>query len=203
MHRAIRAGAENASIGFSTNPTYFESAGSKWDNWLTAKAKYYWNDWFLNRVSNDLDFIGMNYYFHSRINFIPNRNLNEKVSDMGWELYPRSLGKILVEFAHHGKPIYITESGLADMNDVNRGWFIRESLTAVKSVIKKGVDVRGYFHWSLLDNFEWDKGFWPKFGLIEIDRKTLKRIPRPSAEIYKSLITDSTNASGVSRNKSL
>lgn len=188
MHRAIRSGAENASIGLSTDPTYFESAGSKWDNWLTAKAKYYWNDWLLDRVIKDLDFIGLNYYFHSRINLIPNRNLNERVSDMGWELYPRGLEKILVEFALHGKPIYITENGLADERDANRSWFIRESLAAVRSAIKKGVDVRGYFHWSLLDNFEWDKGFWPKFGLVAVDRKTLKRTTRPSAEVYKSII---------------
>ena len=109
---------------------------------------------------------------------------------MGWELYPRGLEKILLEFARHGKPIYITESGLADERDVNRSWFIRESLTAVKSAIKKGVDVCGYFHWSLLDNFEWDKGFWPKFGLVEVNRRTLKRTPRPSAEIYKSIIKE-------------
>jgi len=190
IHRAIRSSAENTFIGLSTDPTYFESAGSKWDNWLTAKAKYYWNDWLLDRVVKDLDFIGLNYYFHSRINLIPNRNPNEKVSDMGWELYPRGLEKILLEFARHGKPIYITESGLADERDVNRSWFIRESLTAVKSAIKKGVDVCGYFHWSLLDNFEWDKGFWPKFGLVEVNRRTLKRTPRPSAEIYKSIIKE-------------
>lgn len=188
MHRAIRSGAPNAAIGYSPNITYFESAGGKWNDWLLKKAEYYWNDWLINRVIKDMDFIGLNYYFHNRVNYWFNQNANEKISDMGWELYPRGLEKVLSKLAHYNKPIYITENGLADAEDVNRAWFIRESLSAIKSALKKGVDVRGYFHWSLLDNFEWDKGFWPKFGLIEVNRKTMKRTMRPSAEVYKQLI---------------
>lgn len=188
MHRAIKSAVDDGHIGLSITQTYFESTAGKWNSWLTKKAKYYSNDYFLNQIENYLDFIGLNYYFHSRVNLWLNRNKNEKVSDMGWELYPRGLEKVLNDLARRHKPIYITENGLADAKDENRGWFIHESLKATQSAIKTGADVRGYFHWSLLDNFEWDKGFWPKFGLIEVNRKTMARTPRPSAEIYKLLI---------------
>ena len=85
------------------------------------------------------------------------------------------------------KPIYITENGLADADDLHRRWYIEETLKSVMSAIKEGVDVRGYFHWSLIDNFEWDKGFWPRFGLVEIDYKTLDRKPRPSSDYYSKI----------------
>jgi beta-glucosidase len=86
-------------------------------------------------------------------------------------------------------PVFITENGLADADDKNRGWFIEKTLRSVLEAASQGVDVRGYFHWSLLDNFEWDKGFWPRFGLISVDRKDLSRKTRyGSADIYRQII---------------
>ena len=87
-------------------------------------------------------------------------------------------------------PIYITENGLADAEDKQREWFIRETLMSIHRAIVDGVDVRGYLHWSLMDNFEWDKGFWPRFGLIAIDYSTQTRTPRSSALIYKNICRD-------------
>jgi len=107
---------------------------------------------------------------------------------MGWELYPKSLALIAREMHTRYKlPIYVTEHGLADADDSRRKWYIIESLKHLHTAIRDGVDVRGYLHWSLLDNFEWDKGFWPRFGLVEIDYRTLERKIRPSAQVYKEI----------------
>lgn len=82
---------------------------------------------------------------------------------------------------------------MADAKDEKREWFIAEHLTWVRKAIDAGADVRGYFHWSLLDNFEWDKGFWPRFGLVEIDYHTFERKIRPSALAYKKIIENWSN----------
>ena len=90
----------------------------------------------------------------------------------------------LKDLKKYNLPIYITENGLADTRDEYRTDFIKGHLYYVHKAIEEGVDVRGYLHWSLLDNFEWDKGFWPRFGLIEVDYKTLARKVRYSALLY-------------------
>jgi beta-glucosidase len=93
-----------------------------------------------------------------------------------------------MDVKRYNKPVYIFENGLADAKDEKREKFIIDHLKWIHTAIEDGVDVRGYFYWSLLDNFEWDKGFAPRFGLIEIDRENnLKRIPRPSSEIYSEI----------------
>jgi len=76
---------------------------------------------------------------------------------------------------------------LADAKDEKREKFIKEHLYWIHKAIQEGVDVCGYFYWSLLDNFEWDKGFWPRFGLVEIDYQTLERKIRPSAQEYAKI----------------
>ncbi len=84
-------------------------------------------------------------------------------------------------------PVYITENGLTDAKDEKRAKFIKDHLFWVHKAISEGTDVRGYFYWSLLDNFEWDKGFWPRFGLVEVDYQTLGRRIRPSAWEYAKI----------------
>lgn len=127
------------------------------------------NGKFLKAVSDHYDFIGLNFYGKPA------------------QLYP-----ILKWFNAYQKPIYITENGLEDSEDKERPEFISKTLEAAGWTIEKGVDLRGYFYWSLMDNFEWDKGFKPRFGLVEIDYKNgLKRIPRQSAEVYKNIICGS------------
>ncbi len=81
-------------------------------------------------------------------------------------------------------PIYITENGIADADDDQRPRFLVRHLAEVARAIARGVDVRGYMHWSLLDGFEWAEGYAPRFGLVEVDRVTQERSPRPSAELY-------------------
>ena len=77
---------------------------------------------------------------------------------------------------------------MADAKDEKRGWFIKETIKNIHRAIQEDVDVRGYLHWSFMDNFEWSDGFWPRFGLVEVDYQTLERRVRSSAWKYKEII---------------
>ena len=112
------------------------------------------------------------------------------LSDTGWELYPKAIYFALKELQKYKKPIYITENGLADAEDSKRTWYIKEILKNVHKAIEENVDVKGYIYWSLMDNFEWHKGFWPRFGLIEVDYHDMKRMVRKSALEYSKIIRD-------------
>ncbi len=177
-------------VGIAKNNQFFESAKEKspLDKISKFSADYFWNEYFLDKIEKHLDFIGLNYYFHNRIKFpYRTKNKNKTVSDLGWEVYPEGIYHVLLEMGEYGLPIYITENGLADKEDALRKSFIKDHLIWIHRAMKEGVDVRGYFHWSLMDNFEWDKGFQPRFGLVEIDYKTLERKPRPSTYYYAEI----------------
>jgi beta-glucosidase len=85
-------------------------------------------------------------------------------------------------------PIIITENGVADAEDKHRQWWIKETVVAMQAAMKRGVNLQGYFHWSLTDNFEWSFGKWPRFGLVAVDYKTGKRTLRPSAAWFGKVI---------------
>lgn len=181
---------DDAQVGIAKNNQFFEPYNKKsfLDRFAASAADYFWNKWFLNCIKNHLDFIGLNYYFHSRVKFPYHiKNENRIVSDIGWEIYPEGIYYALLGLKQYGKPIYITENGLADEKDFLRKDFIRDHLYQIHKAIQEGVDVRGYFHWSLMDNFEWEKGFGPRFGLAEIDYNTLERRSRPSAYYYAEI----------------
>lgn len=178
----------SAQIGIAKNNIYFEAYQDRLVNRALKRFKdWWWNFYFLNRIRNYQDFIGLNHYFHNRINYGFYKNENRRTSDMGWELYPPAIYYVLVDLKRYKKPIYVTENGLADAQDKKRGWFIFETLKNVNQAIEEGVDVRGYLHWSLMDNSEWDKGFWPRTGLLEVDYETLERKVRPSAISYRDI----------------
>src|ERR1051326_3766117 len=107
------------------------------------------------------------------------------LTDNGWEIVPEALGGVLVEAARVGKPLMIVENGVADAADRCRPAFIEAHLGAIARAARAGLDVHGYLHWSLLDNYEWLDGFGPKFGLYEVDRATMQRRPRPSVETFR------------------
>lgn len=165
----------NCQVGIAKNNIYFKNV---------FLANYFWNKYFLNKIKEEQDFIGLNYYLHHR--FFKEKKL--LVSDLGWDFYPQGIYYLLKDLKKYKKPIYITENGLADIKDTKRIRFIKDHLKYIHQAIQEGVDVRGYFYWSLLDNFEWDKGFWPRFGLAEVDYKTLERRIRPSAFEYAKII---------------
>jgi beta-glucosidase len=156
-------------------------------------AKFFTNEYMLLLTHGRHDFLTVQYYFHSRLKFIRRtHNKDHAESDLGWEIYPEGIYHIIKDLAHHRLPIYITENGLADADDSRREIFIKEHLFWIHKAIQESIDVRGYFYWSLLDNFEWDKGFWPRFGLVEVDYATQKRTIRPSALAYAEICKKNT-----------
>jgi beta-glucosidase len=141
------------------------------------------------------DFFGLNYYSRDKVRpgfrysseLYLHRDVapGAEVTDLGWEIHPEGLGQEIREWAGRSrKPVYVTENGLADALDAKRPAFIRAHLAQVARALAEGIDVRGYFHWSLLDNFEWAEGYGPRFGLYEVDYATQERRARPSAEVY-------------------
>ncbi len=150
--------------------------------WLLHDFRNFVFPWL---VKDYFDFFGLNYYRRASL---VGRKDGEK-SDVQWEIYPEGMYKMLKSaYRRFKKPIYITENGIADANDEKREKFIKDHLYWVAKAMQEGVDVRGYFYWSLLDNFEWDSGFWPRFGLVEVDHKTMERKIRPSAYEYAKII---------------
>jgi beta-glucosidase/6-phospho-beta-glucosidase/beta-galactosidase len=113
---------------------------------------------------------------------------------MGWYMEPSGLYNVIMSAAkRYRKPIIITETGVADMHDAYRQWWIDETLDAVYRANTQDANVKGYLFWSLLDNFEWSQGFWPKFGLVKVDRENnLKRTIRPSARRFAEEINSQT-----------
>lgn len=141
------------------------------------------------------DFFGINYYSRDVVRF-STRHASEMfvqrgvprgapVSDLGWEIHPRGLGRVLRAWATRARlPVYVTENGIADARDDRRGPFLLAHLAEIARAASDGVDVRGYCHWSLLDNFEWHEGYAPRFGLVACDERTGERRVRESARLY-------------------
>ncbi len=182
--------SKQAEVGFANIIQFIEpfNKNSLLDNFAVKAAEYFINKKFLNLTKGKHDFLTCQYYFHLRIKFpYQLKNENKIISDMGWEIYPEGIYHVLKGLQKYNKPIYITENGLADTKDEKRAEFIKKHLKWVHKAISEGADIRVYFHWSLLDNFEWDKGFWPRFGLVEIDYKTMERKIRPSAWEYAKI----------------
>jgi len=179
---------DDANVGVAANIIHFDTANKNPVNFLLKTvADYAENHYFLNKIRDHQDFIGLNYYFHNRINFGFGKNENSQTSDMGWEIYPEGIYYALKRLAQYQKPIIVTENGLADKRDKHRAKFIKEHLAWIAEAMKEGTQVRGYLHWSLLDNFEWAHGFEPRFGLVEIDYKTFRRKIRKSALEYAKI----------------
>ena len=141
------------------------------------------------RIRKYIDFIGLNFYFCYQVNGFSITNNVEPKSDMNWLLDPSAIRKVLKSLKKYRKEIFITENGLADEKDEKRPWYIKEILLNVlKSIQIDKVPVKGYMHWTLSDNFEWEYGYKYKFGLVEVIRnKSLKRIKRKSFDIYQMI----------------
>ena len=154
-----------------------------------AVAQYFQDDYFLKKVVKSCDFLGVNYYFSDRFYGTRVHNPHRKTSDLGWDLSPENLEFALERlYKKYHMPIMITENGLADADDRHRIWWLEQTMIAMKKARQNGVELIGYLHWSMLDNFEWNKGFWPQFGLFYVDRATMKRMPRKSALWFMKFI---------------
>lgn len=155
----------------------------------TGIMQYANDDYFLRKVIKTCDFLGINYYFSNRVYGYRVHNPNERVSDLGWDMNPAHI-QFALERLHekYGLPLLVTENGLADANDEARQWWLTQTLIGMQKAMDNGVRLDGYLHWSLLDNFEWDKGFWPRFGLVHVDHRTKERTLRASALWFGKVI---------------
>lgn len=143
------------------------------------------------------DFIGIAHYHGQCVAFDPRRPREQfirrfnvpgaPVTEMGWSSDPAWMRLVLNELKGLGKPVYITENGLAATEDKKRESYLIEVLANVRLAIQDGVDVRGYFHWTDTDNFEWARGYQAHFGLIAVDRVTLERTVKPSGRLYSRI----------------
>lgn len=196
-YKVIHKLAPGKLVGISQNTQTYDAFHK---HSLREQLGVVFSDWFTNHLFYFLskghhDFIGINYYFHHRLNtdgqLLPKEvdpaTFSKEVTDLGWEIYPEGIFDILADMSDH-LPIYITECGIATSNDDRRIRFLMQYLQEINRAIKAGVNVKGFFYWSLLDNFEWADGFDARFGLVEVDFETLKRAPRPSALIYADII---------------
>jgi beta-glucosidase/6-phospho-beta-glucosidase/beta-galactosidase len=153
-------------------------------------------------LAHRADYIGVNYYTVLRVSAHTGIVLPSPVSaavtpdhiasdrpktDFVWDIYPEGLSTVLEEANGYGLPLVVTENGLADAADANRPRFIAEHLYQLGLAVAHGADVRGYFHWSLYDNFEWANGFCPKFGLYAIDRASAARVERRSLDTLRAI----------------
>jgi beta-glucosidase len=136
-------------------------------------------------VAAESDFVGVQTYTRTRVgkdgDLPPEPGV--ELTQMRYEYWPDALEQtIRYAAAQANAPVYVTESGIATDDDDRRIEYIRRSLDGIKNCLRDKIDVRGYIHWSLLDNFEWLEGYRPKFGLVAVDRDTQKRTIKPSAQ---------------------
>ena len=108
-------------------------------------------------------------------------------TDFGWEIDPSGLRNVVNEAASYGKPVYVTENGIDDPEDDQRPAYLTGYLRSLREAMAAGADVRGYFHWSLVDNYEWAEGYRAHFGLYGFNPRTLRRTERPSARLYRRI----------------
>ncbi|MGH7476916.1 MAG: GH1 family beta-glucosidase [Longimicrobiales bacterium] len=177
-----------------------EIFGEAWPEIATAEA---------GTLTEPLDFLGINYYKRSVVRedasawpvgagAVPQpRSIH---TETGWEVCAPALTETLVwvRDRYGDMPLYITENGAAFydppaavdgcLHDPLRVWYYREHLRAAHDAIERGVDLRGYFAWSLLDNFEWSHGYSKRFGIVHVDYETLRRTPKSSAYFYRDVI---------------
>jgi len=162
----------------------------------------------LEAIRHPLDFVGLNYYFPARLKSNAaapfgfeevEAPASQPKTAMGWEIRPQSLTDLLVRMKQRYDlpPLFITENGAAFLDqpdpagrvsDQDRLKYLASHLAAVAEAKTRGVDVRGYFVWSLLDNFEWAYGYWPRFGIVRVEFDTLRRIPKESYDWLVKLI---------------
>ncbi len=156
-------------------------------------------------IGRPLEFLGINYYSRSNVRsdgahgFVEAPLAGVERTQMGWEVYPQGLEELLRQFkGDYARlpPIYITENGMAsddhvvdgEVSDAQRVSFLNRHFAAVARAMRAGVDVRGFFVWSLMDNFEWAFGYERRFGIVHVDYETQRRTPKRSALEFKAFL---------------
>ncbi len=182
------------SVSIAQNVMAFVPCTQAFKNRFAASLRHKWyNLGFIEKIHKSLDFIGVNYYSRQLVDLkgrgIANfawdvcekNHFPTKKNSLGWDIYPQGLYDLLLKLKKFNLPIMITENGICTLDDQLRWEYLSGHLKSIYLAMEKGVKVTGYLYWSLMDNFEWDKGFAPRFGLIDIDYSTYKRTIRESA----------------------
>ncbi|HET7420133.1 MAG TPA: glycoside hydrolase family 1 protein [Candidatus Dormibacteraeota bacterium] len=200
-YAAIKRRRPDSSAGLSHHKFLFMPASSRfWNRLATAAAQLATERWPVRRrglrriVEASSDYIGIAHYWgqlaaldlrRPQDQFVRRFNPpGAPVTEMGWASSPSWMRDVLNELKPYGKPVYVTENGIAATDDRVRERYINDILANVHAAIQDGVDVRGYFHWTNTDNFEWSRGYSAKFGLIAVDRQSLARTVKPSGRLY-------------------
>jgi len=179
---ALRAGPGDFPVGLTLSMTDYQAVPGGEAELEALRGPN--EDVFLAATGGD-DFVGVQCY--SRLRVGPEGMLGPEegvaVTQMGYEYWPQAVEATVRrtwEFTG-GTPVMVTENGISTDTDEQRIAFVTEALQGVRRCLDDGIDVRGYFYWSLLDNFEWVLGYRPRFGLVGVDRATFERLPKPSA----------------------
>jgi beta-glucosidase len=147
---------------------------------------------------DSMDYLGLNYYTRAHLRFLTRPPWVDMVyrdrsgrglTHMGWEDYPDGFAQVILEAKRYGLPVWVTENGIDDREGGRRNDYLHAHWKKMIEVSHQGVDVRGYLHWSLLDNFEWVDGWGPRYGLYRVDFDTLERIPTPSVDYFREAAT--------------
>jgi len=188
--KAIHALNRRYKVSIAKNSSYFYPGDNAWLSRLSAATmQYLEDDYIIKKVIKHCDFLGVNYYQSQRVYGYRVHNSGQVVNDLDWDMAPGDIQYTLERLHYKYKiPMLITENGLADSRDEQRQWWITHTLIGMQNAIKNGVKLEGYLHWSLIDNFEWAYGKWPRFGLAEVDYATGKRTLRPSARWFGRVI---------------
>jgi beta-glucosidase len=182
----------NHPVGISHNASIL--AADNLLGFLPAKITDWWYMKFIPGWFESCDFFGLSYY--SRIGYDPfpvtylttPHKLQDKPHDDMWEYYPEGLGLCIDRYwKRFKKPIIITENGVSTSDDSQRIKSLHDYLQIIHHRIAQGIDIRGYYHWSTWDNFEWNLGPSQRFGLYACDPLTKERIKRPSADVFSAL----------------
>lgn len=159
----------------------------------------------LPESKSSFDYFALNYYFEDRIAFDLRQpgTLFAGLTPVSWldgtefesfayaaHWSPASLYHLLKQLSRYGRPIYVTENGVFDIGGDAQSKYLVQHLMSVHRALQDGVDVRGYFWWSLIDNFEWEDGYWLRFGLYQVDFNTQARTARPVSQVYSRIIKE-------------
>lgn len=177
----IKAAHPQLPVGLTLTTQDIQSVGDA--GWAEAGRQRLYGDW-IDVARSHADFFGVQTYSRFLVNetSIVAPPAGAELTDAGYEFYPQALANT-IRWAHAtiGKPIYVTESGIATNDDARRIAFIDAALDGVRECLDEGIAVHSYLYWSLLDNFEWTSGYSKHFGLVAVDLRTFERTPKPSA----------------------
>lgn len=213
-YHTIKDKFPDAMVGVAKNMAIFEPrpGGSRIDQWWANRISWLFNDSWMDSMEDgrmrwpagrgrikglagSFDFVGINYYSRYYVKFPPHRGIYDKewgpnavVSDGAYgEVYPAGLFQLIKRVLRYKRPIFITENGLPDAADRLRSAFLLSHLREIWRAISFCFPVMGYYHWSLVDNFEWHQGWTLRFGLIEMDPDTQERRVRESGKLYSDI----------------